>query len=63
MAKKINMNALWQAEDDARTLAMYQEIMNDNKRKAAAMKQAKTQAKELERRAKNMKLASGGKLK
>ena len=64
MAKKIDsMEKQWQAEEDARTLARYQEIMNDNKRKSAAIKQAKQQASDLEKRANAMKLAAGGKLK
>lgn len=64
MAKRItNEMKKWQAEDDARTLARYQEIMGDNKRKQAAIKQAKLEAANLEKRANAMKLASGGKLK
>lgn len=53
----------WQAEEDVYTLARYQEIMSDSKRKSAAIKKAKISAKELENRAKNMRLACGGKLK
>ena len=64
MAKRINnMEKQWQAEEDARTLARYQEIMGDSKRKAAAFKQAKNQASELEKKANAMKMAYGGKLK
>lgn len=64
MAKKINSyEKQWQAEDDARTLARYQEIMNDSKRKNAAMKQAKQQAANLEKQANAMKLAASGRLK
>lgn len=64
MAKKISsMEKKWQAEDDARTMARYQEIMNDSKRRTAAMKQARTEAAALEKRAQAMKLAAGGKLK
>ena len=64
MAKKINSyEKQWQAEDDARTLARYQEIMNDSKRKNAAMKQAKPQAANLEKQANAMKLAASGRLK
>lgn len=62
MAKKFSMND-WQAQEDAMTLARYQEIMLDNKRKAAAMKRAKSEAKDLEKRADAMKRAYGGKLK
>lgn len=57
------MERQWQAEEDARTLSRYQEIMSDNRRKNAAIKQASKEAKDLERRANAMKLAAGGKLK
>lgn len=53
----------WQAESDAETLARYQEIMNDSARKKAAIKKANEKASKLEKAAKNMKLAAGGKLK
>lgn len=60
---KIKTEAQWQAEDDARTLARYQEIMSDSKRRNAAMKQAKLEAKRLQESARRMTLASGGRLK
>lgn len=64
MAKKLGIfEKNWQAQEDARTLARYQEIMNDNKRKSAAIKQAKSEAADLEKKAKAMKMAYGGKLK
>lgn len=64
MAKKLTFDeAKWQAEDDARTMARYQEIMSDPKRRSAAIKQAKVEASNLQKRADAMKLASGGKLK
>lgn len=64
MASRLSkMDRKWQAEDDARTMARYQEIMSDSKRKSAAMKQARVEAADLEKRARAMKLASGGKLK
>lgn len=64
MAKKINsIEKTWQAEEDALTMARYQEIINDSKRRSAAIKQAMRQASELEKRASAMKLAAGGKLK
>lgn len=64
MAKKLSsIDKQWQTEEDARALARYQEIMSDSKRKAAAMKQLKSQASELEKRANVMKKAYGGKLK
>lgn len=65
-ASKSSMSAeekRWQAESDARTLANYQEIMNDRSRKAAAIAQAKKQAQELQQRATIMAKAGGGKLK
>lgn len=65
MAKKniSNIEKQWQVEEDARTLARYQEIMSSSSRRNAAIKQANKEAKELETRAKAMKLAAGGKLK
>lgn len=63
MAKLDAQAKRWQAEEDARTLARYQEIMQDRKRKVAAMNQAKQEASSLQKRADAMKLASGGKLK
>jgi hypothetical protein len=64
MAKKMSAQELqWQAKSDARTLASYQEIMNDNRRRNAAIKQAKQEASNLEKQANVMKMAAGGKLK
>ena len=64
MAKKISsMEKQWQAEEDARTMARYQEIMSDSKRKSAAISQARKEAKDLERSASALKLAAGGRLK
>lgn len=49
----------WQAEDDARTMARYEEIMADNSRKRAAIAEAKKQASDLNKRASIMnKVAS-----
>ena len=65
MEKEVKMSAQerkWQAEDDARTLARYQEIMNDSGRKSRAMKEATRQANDLEKRLKTMR-AAGGKIK
>ena len=65
MEKEIKMSAQerkWQAEDDARTLARYQEIMGDSGRKGRAMKEATRQANDLEKRLKTMR-AVGGKTK
>lgn len=64
MAKKLSIDEKrWQAEEDARTMARYQEIMSDSKRKSAAVAQAKLEAENLQKRANAMKLASGGKLR
>ena len=41
----------WQAEDDARTMATYQEIMGDKARMNRAIKVAKSQAADLTKRA------------
>lgn len=49
----------WQAEDDARTMARYEEIMADSSRKRAAIAEAKKQASDLNKRASIMnKVAS-----
>lgn len=52
----------WQAESDAETMARYQEIMSDSKRKSAAIKAAKAKAEDLTKRAQAMQFAAGGKL-
>lgn len=44
----------WQAEDDARTMANYQEILGDKARMNRAIKVAQQQAKDLSRRANAM---------
>ena len=60
---KISSNELkWQAEEDARTLARYQEIMGDSGRKKRAIKEATRQANDLEKRLKTMR-AAGSKIK
>lgn len=51
----------WQAEDDARTMARYQEIMQDSARKNRAIKEANKQAADLQKRANAMKTAAGTK--
>lgn len=58
---KFNEKA-WQAMEDANTLARYEEIMRDQKRKLAAIKEARKQADNLEKRANAMK-AAGGRLR
>lgn len=44
----------WQAEDDARVMAQYQEIMGDKSRMSRAVKVAKKQAADLTKRANAM---------
>ncbi len=44
----------WQAEDDARTMAQYQEIMGDKNRMNRAIKVAQKQAQDLTKRANAM---------
>lgn len=53
MIKK-NDELQWQAEDDARTMARYQEIMNDKQRANRAIKEAQKQARVLTDRANAM---------
>lgn len=48
----------WQIEEDARTLARYEEIMSDSRRKSAAVKEAKRQAADLNKRANIMNKAA-----
>lgn len=48
----------WQREDDAMTLARYQELLNDKARLNAAKKEAKKQAEELSKRATMLNKAS-----
>jgi len=45
----------WQADYDADTMARYQEIMNDTKRRNRAMKAAAKKEKDLEKSLRNMK--------
>lgn len=56
----------WQAEDDARTMANYQEILNDKGRLSRAIKVAKQQATDLNKRANAMQsvatFKNGGKM-
>lgn len=48
----------WQAEDDARVMAQYQEIMSDRFRMNRAIKEANKQASDLSKRATVMKNAA-----
>lgn len=57
----------WQAENDAHTMAQYQEIMADKARMNRAIKEATKQAQDLSKRANAMKSAAniksnGGKI-
>ena len=64
MAKKLSFDEKrWQAVEDARTMARYQVIMSDTKRKSAAIAQAKQEVANLQKRVNAMKLACGSKLK
>lgn len=60
MAKLNSMDKKYQAENDAYTMAKYEEIMADTARRNAAIKAAKEQAADLNKRANAMsKVASG----
>ena len=48
----------WQAQDDARVMAQYQEIINDKARMGRAIKEASKQASDLSKRANAMKNAA-----
>ena len=68
MAGKMSTQDLkWQAESDASTMAQYQEIISDKARMDRAIKVAKRQAKDLEKRATAMQTVartkSGGRKK
>lgn len=56
--ERIAMERKWQAEDDARIMAQYQEIMNDKARMSRATKEANRQARDLQKRANVMKQVS-----
>lgn len=51
----------WQAENDARTMAQYQEILQDKARMNRAIKEANKQAADLQKRTNAMKAAAGTK--
>lgn len=51
----------WQAEEDARTLGRYQEILQDKARMNRATKEAEKQARDLSKRASIMQNASKAK--
>lgn len=50
--KQMSKEALdWQAEEDVRVLEKYQDILNDKKRKAKALKAAQNKVSDLQKRA------------
>lgn len=51
----------WQAQDDAYTMARYQEIIKDKARAARATKVAAQQARDLEKQVKSMKAVANTK--
>ena len=55
----LKMGSQWQAESDARTMAEYEAIMQDSKRKSAAVKAAKSMASDLNKRASAMNKVAG----
>lgn len=62
MTKLSRNEQKWQAEDDARTMAVYQEIINDKARMNRAVKVARQQAQNLAKRANAMQnVAKAGK--
>ena len=60
---KIKTEKEWMAEDDARTMAQYEEIMADSARKARAVKAAKDMASDLNKRASAMNKVASNKSK
>lgn len=58
MPKMSAQEIRWQAESDAGTMARYQEIMQDKARMNRAMKEAKRQANDLNKRAAAMNKAA-----
>lgn len=61
MAKLSDKEKKWQAEEDAYTMARYEEIMADSARKNAAVKAAKEKASDLNKRANAMNKVAGTK--
>ena len=51
---KVKTEKEWMAEDDARVMAQYEEIIADSQRKARAVKAAKNMASDLNKRASAM---------
>ena len=60
---KVKTEKDWMAEDDARTMAQYEEIIADSQRRARAVKAAKDMASDLNKRANAMNKAASNKSK
>jgi len=58
---KVKTEKEWMAEDDARVMAQYEEIIADSQRKARAVKAAKNMASDLNKRANAMNKVAGTK--
>lgn len=56
---KVSIDKKFQAESDAYTMAQYEEIMADSKRRNAAIKAARKQAESLNKRATAMNRVAG----
>ena len=61
MSKISSNEKKWQAEEDAYTMARYEEIIADSARKNAAIKAAKEKASDLNKRANAMNKVAGTK--
>lgn len=61
--KKVKTEKEWQAEEDAYTMARYEEIISDSSRRSAAIEAAKKQASDLNKRASAMSKVAGTKSK
>jgi len=60
---KVKTEKDWMAEDDARTMAQYEEIIADSQRRARAVKAAKDMASDLNKRANAMNKVASNKSK
>lgn len=60
---KVKTEKEWMAEDDARVMAQYEEIIADSQRKARAVKAAKDMASDLNKRANAMSKVASNKPK
>ena len=58
MATTSKQEQQWQAESDARTMAQYQEILSDKARMNRAIKEARKQANDLQKRTNAMQSAA-----